>query len=68
MGGSIQISNFGPIGPTGATGPLGITGPTTPPSAGAVGVAGAVVWDSDYVYICIATNTWKRVALATWTG
>ena len=23
-------------------------------------------YDTDYVYICTATNTWKRAALTTW--
>ena len=39
---------------------------TTPASAAATGVAGTIVWDADYIYICVATNTWKRVAIATW--
>jgi hypothetical protein len=56
----------GPTGPTGATGPLGITGPTAPASATGPGTAGTIVWDSDYVYVCTATDTWKRVAIATW--
>ena len=56
----------GLIGGTGPTGPLGITGPTAPASATGPGTAGTVVWDSSYVYICTATNTWKRVAIATW--
>jgi hypothetical protein len=56
----------GTAGATGATGPLGITGPTAPTSATGPGTAGTVVWDSDYVYVCTATNTWKRVAIATW--
>ena len=30
------------------------------------GSAGQIVWDSDYIYICIATNTWKRANIATW--
>ena len=38
----------------------------TPASAAAVGNAGDISWDADYIYICIATNTWKRVAIATW--
>lgn len=37
-----------------------------PASAGAAGVAGDVAWDTDYVYLCTAANTWKRVAVATW--
>jgi hypothetical protein len=37
-----------------------------PASATAVGIAGTVTWDSSYIYVCVATNTWKRVAIATW--
>jgi hypothetical protein len=38
----------------------------TPASAGATGEAGTVTWDASYVYVCTATNTWKRSAIATW--
>lgn len=48
-----------------ATGLLSVGG-STPASAGAAGVAGTITWDSDYIYVCVATNTWKRVAIATW--
>lgn len=37
-----------------------------PASAGAAGVTGSIVTDTGYIYVCIATNTWKRVAIATW--
>lgn len=37
-----------------------------PASAGATGVAGSMAYDSDYIYVCVATNTWKRAALSTW--
>ena len=39
---------------------------STPASASATGTAGQVTWDSSYIYVCTATNTWKRVAIATW--
>jgi len=39
---------------------------TTPASASATGTTGTMVWDADYVYVCTATNTWKRAAIATW--
>lgn len=42
------------------------TASNPPGSAGATGVAGTVAWDSNYIYICVATNTWKRVAISTW--
>lgn len=37
-----------------------------PASASDTGTAGEVRWDASYLYICTATNTWKRVAIATW--
>jgi hypothetical protein len=41
--------------------------PSAPPAnASAAGVAGSITWDSGFIYICTATNTWKRVAIATW--
>lgn len=30
------------------------------------GVQGEIRWDSDYIYVCTATNTWKRATLTTW--
>ncbi|CAB4131065.1 hypothetical protein UFOVP133_42 [uncultured Caudovirales phage] len=38
----------------------------TPASATATGIAGTVTWDSSYIYVCVATNTWKRTAITTW--
>lgn len=41
--------------------------PATPPAnASSQGVAGSITYDSNYIYMCVATNTWKRVAIATW--
>lgn len=38
----------------------------TPASAGATGTKGEITWDADYIYICTATDTWERVAIASW--
>ena len=38
----------------------------TPATASATGNQGEIAWDADYIYICVATNTWKRVAVSTW--
>ncbi len=38
----------------------------TPASATATGNAGDICWDASYVYVCVATNTWKRSAIVTW--
>ena len=37
-----------------------------PASATAPGVAGQIAYDGDYIYICTATDVWKRVAIGTW--
>ncbi|USN96173.1 MAG: hypothetical protein H6797_03785 [Candidatus Nomurabacteria bacterium] len=37
-----------------------------PASASSAGTTGTVAWDSSYVYICVATNTWVRASLTTW--
>lgn len=38
----------------------------TPASASDTGTQGQIAWDANYMYVCTATDTWKRVALATW--
>jgi len=37
-----------------------------PALANSPGTAGQIVWDSDYIYICVSTNTWKRSNVAVW--
>lgn len=37
-----------------------------PASASDTGTAGQLAYDSSYIYVCIATDTWKRVAISTW--
>ncbi len=49
-----------------ATGNPRIRTARTPASATAAGNQGEICWDANYIYICTATNTWKRVAIATW--
>lgn len=38
---------------------------TAPASASATGVLGEIKFTADHIYVCVATNTWKRVAIAT---
>jgi len=47
-------------------GVLNVKNEKTPASASAAGTQGDIVWDSNYMYVCVATNTWKRTALSTW--
>ena len=37
-----------------------------PATASSTGSAGDIRYDSGYVYVCVATDTWKRAALTTW--
>lgn len=39
---------------------------SVPASAASVGTAGQIAYESGFVYVCVATDTWQRVALATW--
>jgi hypothetical protein len=39
---------------------------SAPSSATDTGTTGTITWDSNYIYVCVATNTWKRVAISTW--
>ncbi len=47
-------------------GNLQIQNPSVPGSASASGVSGTITWDTNYLYVCTATNTWKRTPLTTW--
>lgn len=38
----------------------------TPPSSSGVGVSGEICWDNNYIYVCVAPDTWKRSYLSTW--
>ncbi|HEX8288020.1 MAG TPA: hypothetical protein VF556_08495 [Pyrinomonadaceae bacterium] len=38
----------------------------TPASATATGDAGDICWDANYIYICVAQNSWRRAAHSTW--
>lgn len=57
------------LGSTLTTNSLVVTASGSPFSATAPGVTGTVKWDANYIYICIATNTWRRVAiLSDWAA
>jgi len=45
---------------------LRVVNAKTPSSATATGTAGDICWDASYLYVCTATNTWRRIAHATW--
>jgi hypothetical protein len=68
----VNVSGTGEVGIgvnlvlTGSSNVFRINNAQTPASATATGTAGTICWDTSYIYVCTATNTWKRVAISTW--
>jgi hypothetical protein len=54
----------GPAGTNGAQGPFWVSYPAATNSAGS---PGEIAYDgTNFLYLCVQTNTWKRVILAAW--
>jgi hypothetical protein len=59
------------IGASGASGISGATGPallrlvSAPANSNSTGIIGDISYDSTYIYICVAVNTWRRVFAST---
>jgi hypothetical protein len=39
---------------------------SVPSTATSSGSAGQIAYDASFLYVCVATNTWRRVAIGTW--
>lgn len=39
---------------------------SVPATAASTGTAGQIAYDGSWLYVCVATNTWLRTAIATW--
>ena len=70
-GGNVGIGTTGPT--ISGTGKLDMNADTfrlrtarTPASASAAGNAGEICWGANYIYCCVATNTWVRTPMLTW--
>ena len=50
IGGSITVGSL-------------LQAPQITKAANATGTVGQICWDSNYIYVCTATNTWKRAGL-----
>jgi len=60
-GGDLELSSATTIN---MLNPLVISS-NAPLLSSSVGVAGTITYDSNFIYICVATNTWKRIAITT---
>jgi len=40
----------------------------TPSTISTTGTAGQVAFSTNFIYVCTATNTWKRMPLSSWAG
>jgi hypothetical protein len=38
----------------------------TPPASFSEGATGEICWDSSYLYLCVATNLWRRIPHSSW--
>jgi hypothetical protein len=56
--GSLTINGSGVV-----TVPNGLVIPTGTKASNATGTPGQISWDANYIYVCTATNTWKRSSL-----
>jgi hypothetical protein len=45
---------------------IAVTTSHTPATAFEACDAGTIAWDANFVYVCVAPNTWRRSALAAW--
>ncbi len=39
---------------------------TAPATSTSTGVSGTIAFDNDYIYRCIATDTWRRASMSDW--
>jgi hypothetical protein len=63
---SVTGNEFGTINNFTIVGNLRVMSPKTPASSTAICNQGEINWDTNYIYVCIATNTWKRTGLSIW--
>ena len=61
-GNTAQWVDASPAGGGGAT----TASSSAPSTTTSTGTAGTIAYDADYIYVCVATNSWKRASLTTW--
>lgn len=65
--GALQVAGgAGIAGNLNVGGKLTVTSTGVPTAYNSAGTTGTITWDANYIYVCVATNTWKRSAITTW--
>lgn len=63
---SKKVGIFTDIGGVKNTPPFSDIVSDPPATASSTGSPGEIAYDSNYIYLCVDTNTWKRSALTSW--
>jgi hypothetical protein len=59
-----RVTSAGNFGLTGNT--INLPTERTIANSNDPGVKGDICWDANFIYVCVATDTWKRVGIGTW--
>jgi hypothetical protein len=74
---NVQVNSYlptysGNVGNVTVSGTFGVFGNVlvantyTPILSNSAGITGQITWGANYIYVCVATNTWKRANISTW--
>lgn len=63
-GGNVILAGGSSIG--GTQGQVILPKSFTPATSSTTCITGTVAWDTNFIYACVSTNTWKRSAISTW--
>lgn len=64
---TMRLTDTGNLTVAGTIAGSAILLPSAPPAnASSAGVAGTITYASGFIYVCVATDTWQRAALASW--
>ncbi len=64
--GAVELFHDGTLRLKTAANGINVTPEGSAPANNATGAAGDIALHGDYIYVCTATDTWKRVALSTY--
>ena len=48
------------------SGDIFLKSPNIPQNANDPGTKGQIIYDNDYIYVCVENDTWKRSKLSSW--